>query len=556
MFSLRTSMFVAAAFPSLLAAQPAALRIAPSAIDAVFKDYGPKTPGCALGVYSNGRILYAKGYGMADLNLGVPISPGTMFDIGSTSKQFAAAAIVMLANDGKLALSDDVRKHIPELPDYGTVITIDHMLRHTSGLRDYNGLLFLAGHYFEDYTSDDDALSVITAQRALNFTPGSKWDYSNSGYFLLSVIVKRVTGQTLAEFAKTRIFTPLAMPLTHFRTDHTALLPNRAVAYSPGSAPGQFVIDMSNWDQAGDGAVNTTVLELAKWDANFYEPTVGGRALPDRLQERGRLDNGDTLQYARGLFVDSYRGLRRVQHGGAWAGYRAMLMRFPDQRVSIGLTCNVGDADTMARSEAVADVILAGRLAPSAGTTATPGTARAAGGAPLRDATNYAGTYFSDVEQAVVSIDTLKGVAVLNANGAALPLALTTNTRLSARAGAVTVDFSDGLQSLTVLSRGRTAGPYRKVAPFVPSTSDLAELAGSYRSPELGTTWSARLEGDSVRLAGRAVGSGTLRTILKDVYAFDNAIVTFTRSGSGRIDGFTLSATRMKRIRFDRLAAP
>ena len=176
---LRAAALFTAVVPTLLTAQPPALRLSPAPIDAIFSDYGPTTPGCALGIYNKGRILFAKGYGTADLNLGIPITPQTVFDIGSTSKQFAAAAIVMLANDGKLSLSDDVRKHIPELPDYGTVITIDHMLRHTSGLRDYNGLLFLAGHYFEDFTTDDDALSVITAQRALNFPPGTKWDYSN-----------------------------------------------------------------------------------------------------------------------------------------------------------------------------------------------------------------------------------------------------------------------------------------------------------------------------------------------------------------------------------------
>ena len=171
---------------------------------------------------------------MADLNLGVPITPTTVFDIGSTSKQFAAAATVLLANEGKISLSDDVRKYIPELPSYGKTITIDHMLRHTSGIRDYNGLLYLAGHYFEDYTDDDDGLAVIVKQRALNFEPGSKWDYSNSGFFLLSVIIKRVTGKTLAEFAKERLLTPLGMTVTHSRVDHTALLPHRATAYSPG----------------------------------------------------------------------------------------------------------------------------------------------------------------------------------------------------------------------------------------------------------------------------------------------------------------------------------
>ncbi|MBL8985936.1 MAG: beta-lactamase family protein, partial [Gemmatimonadetes bacterium] len=336
-----TLVSVLAAAPAVAAGQSAP-PIPAAKVDAVFKDFGPTTPGCALGVYRNGAVAYAKGYGMADLSLGVPISPRTMFDIGSTSKQFAAAAVALLALDGKLQLSDDVRKYVPELPSYGAPITIDHMLRHTSGLRDYNGLLYLAGHRFEDFTDDDDALAVIVAQRNLNFAPGSRWDYSNTGFFLLSTIVKRVSGLTLAQFARERIFSPLGMTRTHFRDDHTEIVKDRATAYSPG-AKGGYVIDMSNWDQTGDGAVNTNVLELARWDANFANPRVGGRDFVTMLETRGQLNNGDTLQYARGLFVDRYRGLRRVHHGGAWAGYRAMLMRFPDQGVSIAVTCNVAD---------------------------------------------------------------------------------------------------------------------------------------------------------------------------------------------------------------------
>jgi CubicO group peptidase (beta-lactamase class C family) len=550
---LRSFVLLTAAIPSLLTAQAQGLRITPARIDAVFKDYGPKTPGCALGIYNKGRVLYTKGYGMADLNLGIPITPRTVFDIGSTSKQFAAAAIVLLANDGKLSLTDDVRKHIPELPDYGTVITIDHMLRHTSGLRDYNGLLFLAGHYFEDYTTDADALDVIVAQRALNFNPGTKWDYSNSGYFLLSVIVKRVTGQTLEAVAQSRLFSPLGMTITHFRTNHNALLPNRAVAYAPGNGPGEFALDMSNWDQAGDGAVNTNVLELARWDANFYTPAVGGQSLVDQLQERGRLTTGDTLQYARGLFVDSYRGLRRVQHGGAWAGYRAMLMRFPDQGVAIGMTCNVGNADTMARSEAVADVILTSLFAastPGGAPANSPGSAKPEQ-TPVRDAA-YAGAYFSDAEQALFSIEMVDGAANLKANGATLPLAPATRERLTALGGSITIDFTDALQSLSVTNRGRVTGPFRRVAAFTPEASDLAEIAGSYRSAELGATWTVRQKGAVAILSGRAVGESTLTAAFKDGYSADGSFVMFTRGSDGRINGFNLTASRMKRIRFER----
>lgn len=306
-----------------LAATPAPLRLGPAPIDAVFKAYNtPTSPGCALGIYQNGKVVYSKGYGMADLNQATPITPATMFDVGSVSKQFTAASVVLLANEGKLALTDDIRKYLPEIPDYGTLITIDHLLHHTSGLRDYNDLLPLKGFRYEDVTDDDDALEVIARQRALKFKPGSRFEYSNTGYFLAAIIVKRVSGKSLAEFAKERLFTPLGMTRSHFRDDHTAIVPGRATAYSP-SDKGGFKIDMSNWNQLGDGQVQTNVTELIRWEENFYTAKVGGRALIDSLQQRGTLDTGADHPYARGLFLDTYRGVQRVQHSGGWAGYRS-----------------------------------------------------------------------------------------------------------------------------------------------------------------------------------------------------------------------------------------
>lgn len=516
----------------------------------MFKEYGPTTPGCAVGVYNKGKVLYAKGYGMADLNLGVPITPSTVFDIGSTSKQFAAASVVLLANEGKLALTDDVRKHVPELPSYGKVITIDHLLRHTSGLRDYAGLLYLGGHFFEDYTNDDDALAIIVSQRNTNFAPGSRWEYSNTGFFLLSVIVKRVTGQTLAQFAKARLFTPLGMTVTHFRDDHTALVPRRATAYSP--AEEGFTVDMSNWDQTGDGAVNTDVLELARWDANFFDPRVGGASLIDQLQTVGTLDDGKPHGYGRGLFVDTYRGARRVHHGGAWAGYRAMLMRFPDQGVSIALACNRADADTQRRAEQVADVVLGNIFKePKRFTPLRTAAGTAPSAAPYEPAP-YVGTYFSDEEQGAVTIAAEDGKAILSVSGRRLPLTRIASDEFIGMDGMVKVDFAEARQEARVSFAGRPAIAYRRAGEAHPSAAELATLAGTYRSPELLTTWTIRVDGDKLLIKGRAVGESQLVPIIEDGYASGAGFVRFTRDANGGVDGFEVSASRMKRIRFDR----
>ena len=295
-----------------------------SAVDEVFADLTkPGSPGCALGVYRDGAIVYAKGYGLANLEENVPITPASVFDIGSTSKQFTAASILLLEKQRKLSVNDDVRNYIPELPDYGKKIKILHLLNHTSGLRDYLTLMELAGINTDSVTTDEDALALITRQKALNFAPGSDWLYSNTGFFLLSVIVKRVSGKTLREFAAENIFSPLGMTHTQYRDDHTSVVPNRAMAYDPKEHADGYVFDVSYFEQTGDGAVHTSVEDMQKWDENFYSARIGGIEFLAEIQEQGKLNSGKVLDYAKGLFIEDYRGLRTVSHGGAWGGYRA-----------------------------------------------------------------------------------------------------------------------------------------------------------------------------------------------------------------------------------------
>src|SRR6266478_2194527 len=289
------------------------------AADEVFADLSkPGSPGCALLVARGGKIIYKNGYGLANIEEGVPITPQTVFDIGSTSKQFTSASILLLEKQGKLSLQDDIRKYLPEIPDYGHTITILHLLNHTSGLRDYLTLFDLAGVNTDSVTTDDDALAIIARQKALNFEPGSDWLYSNSGFFLLSVIVKRVSGKSLREFAAENIFEPLEMKHTVFRNEHTQLVPNRAMAYDPKEGGTGYALDVSYFEQTGDGAVHTSVEDLLKWDENFYSPRVGGKEFLYEIQERGKLNNGKVLDYAKGLRLQDYRGLQTVNHGGAW----------------------------------------------------------------------------------------------------------------------------------------------------------------------------------------------------------------------------------------------
>ena len=336
-----------------------------AAVDEVFEDLTKAgSPGCALGVYREGKIVYAKGYGLANLEENVTITPQSVFDIGSTSKQFTAASILLLEKRGKLSINDDIRKYIPELPDYGQKISILYLLNHTSGLRDYLTLMELAGINTDSVTTDADALQIIVRQKSLNFAPGSEYLYSNTGFFLLSVIVKRASGKTLREFAAENIFRPLEMTHTQYRDDHTSLVANRAMAYDAKEKGIGYSLNVSYFEQTGDGAVHTSVEDLLKWDENFYSGQIGGKELLSEIQEQGKLNSGKLLDYAKGLAIGEYRGLRTVAHGGSWGGYRAQLLRFPEQHFSVACLCNLGSANPSSRAQRVADVYLAGLMKP------------------------------------------------------------------------------------------------------------------------------------------------------------------------------------------------
>lgn len=344
-------------------------------VDALFARWSrPDTPGCEVEIIRDGRIVFQKGYGMADIEHNVPVSPDSVFNIGSASKQFTAFAIHLLARDGKLSLDDDARKYVPELPDFGTVITIRHLLQHTSGLRDYLNVLLLSGWRLSDQITADDALGVIGRQRTLNFAPGQEHVYSNSGYFLAGLIVQRVSGQPLGVFAKERIFDPLGMTHTTFREGYGGLVKDRAMPYDPAPGGGYEYVASLN-ASVGASGVLTTVGDLALWDRNFYDGKVGGLALIADMQKTGVLNDGKAISYASGLFVESYRGLTLVEHSGGLPGFAAQFSRFPAQRFSVAVLANTSEINPSVMARRIADIYLDRELAPAAAPAAPPAPA-------------------------------------------------------------------------------------------------------------------------------------------------------------------------------------
>ena len=334
-------------------------------VDRIFAEWDkPDSPGCAVGVLQNGRFIYQRGYGMANLDYDIPNAPEMVYYVGSDSKQFTAASIALLVLDGKISLEDDIRKYFPEMPDYGSPITVNHLIHHTSGIRDVYGIMSIAGLRMEDVFSDSEAVALIARQKALNFKPGDAYLYSNSGYFLLAQLVRRVTGKSLREFADERIFRPLGMTHTHFHDDPGHIMKKRAMSYEPDGHGGYRISYLQNFDKIGAGGLYTNLDDLRKWDENFYTHQLGGDALQKLIHTRGVLNSGDTIPYAFGNNVASYRGLRTVEHGGALMGYKAHVYRFPDQHFTVLETCNLGSINPGPLAQAVAEVYLGDKMGP------------------------------------------------------------------------------------------------------------------------------------------------------------------------------------------------
>lgn len=318
-----------------------------SRVDAVFAPVNRTDgPGCAVTVVKDGKVVHERGYGMANLDYRVAISPETVFYIASVSKQFAAAAIALLAEEGKISLNDDIRKYVPEIPAYKKKppILVRHLVHHTSGLRDYLALWSDSGRSYADSIPEAEAIALIAKQDGLEFTPGSQYKYSNSGYFLLSVIVKRASGMSLSQYTEAKIFAPLGMRNTHFHDDRTRIVPNRATAYftkKPEEGQGQGAFQTS-FDLVGDGGLLTTVRDMVRWDQNFYNNVLGtrGAAFIEQIQSTEPLTDGKQSTYAFGLMHRDLDGIKAIGHSGSFIGFRADYLRIPEQKLSAITLCN------------------------------------------------------------------------------------------------------------------------------------------------------------------------------------------------------------------------
>jgi CubicO group peptidase (beta-lactamase class C family) len=541
------------ALPLLCHAQLPASGTAPDTtsrvVDRVFAAWrDTEGPGCSLSVSSSGRIVYERGYGMANLETATPIRPSSIFHVASVSKQFTATAIMLLARDGKLSVDDNIRKYLPEIPDYGTPITIRHLLTHTSGLRDQWDLIGLArGRFEEDRITEADVMDIVPRQKALNFTPGAEYLYSNTGFTLLGVIVKRVSGQSLRAFAEERIFKPLGMTSTHFHDDYTMLVPNRTSAYEM-RADGWHV-SIPNFDVYGATSLFTTTGDLLKWEANFEHPVVGDRALFDQMETPARLTNGDTTTYGFGLVVARYRGARVVEHNGADAGYRSYVGRFPDRGLAIAIACNASTANTTLLARGVADAYIGKALAPVAAPVAS---ATQAVTLPPGSLEKRAGAYIQPTTQQVVELIMRNGaLSAGQASGSALVPTAENRFRL----GQAELVFAAGEHAgfeLRPLAGGGRPVSYEWRQPAVASAAVLGAYAGEYFSEELNARYRVAATDSNITLRTGTSNPLPARMVFIDGFQAGSYTIQFVRR-RGQVSGFEITDGRVRRVMFERV---
>lgn len=314
-------------------------------------------PGCAAGV-SLDDLLVTRSSGQADLERNVPFSPLSISEAGSVSKQFTAAAVVLLSLDGALDLDADVRRWLPELPVYQAPITVRHLLTHTSGLRDWGAITGLEGWPRGSRAhTNAHVLQVASRQQSLNYVPGLTYSYTNTGYNLLAILVERVSGQTLAAFTRERLFVPLGMTLTSWRDDHRRIVPGRALAYSGGTTP---ALDMPDESAVGNGGLLTTAEDLLRWAHGVNTQTLG-RRFAEAMPQRMVLTGGDTIDYAMGVNVLRHRGTTEYSHSGSTGGYRAHLLQFPEADVGVAVLCNGASLGATQVAELLADSVVSRR---------------------------------------------------------------------------------------------------------------------------------------------------------------------------------------------------
>jgi CubicO group peptidase (beta-lactamase class C family) len=500
-----------------------------SAFDDIFTDFvASNGPGCAFAVSHAGQVIETRAYGSANLEHAIQNTPETIFEPGSVSKQFTAAATVLLALDGEISLDDDIRDYLPEIPDYGEVIRVRDLLNHTSGLRDWGSIAGIGGWpRTTRIHTHTHMLDIASRQRALNYPPGQYYSYTNTGYNLQAVLIERVTGQTFEEFSQERVFQPLGMTKTQWRNDFSEIVQDRSVAYRHNS-DGSWNQLMPFENVHGNGGLLTTVGDLLKFTHNLDTgETVGGPEFVAHMHQQGVLNSGREIDYASGLRIGEYRGVREVQHSGSTAGYRGHLTRFPDQEIAVSVMCNTASANAGSLAHSVADLYLENtideQMVPIAGIEL-----------PTDKLRSFTGRYRNTRTNTAIGIVLSEGTLFLQESNFGLgepvgsPLTPVSETRLEASALGATIEFentSPGERASATYTIDGVAARLEPVDDFTPTIAGLAGYVGKYHSDEAEVTYTIVVRDGALAILDRYDRGQTLKPIYPDAFSARAEIV-------------------------------
>lgn len=539
---MRTSAALLALLSNLAFAQaPAPPAATPQdKVDAIFARYNRTgSPGCTVAASRGDKTILHSAYGMADLEHGLALRPDSVLEAGSVSKQFTAAALLLLAQQGKFSLDEPVSKYIPELPDSARTVTIRQLIHHTSGLRDWGSVAAIGGwpRTTRAYTHAH-VLEIVSRQRALNYAPGAAYSYTNTGYNLAAILISRVSGKPFAQYSREAIFAPLGMRSTEWRDDFRKIVPGRAIAYSP--ADSSYRMDMPFEYVHGNGGLLTTVGDLLRWNRNFDNPVVGGRDLVEAQHRTGRLTSGQEISYAAGLQVLQWKGIREVSHSGATAGYRAWLGRFPAHDLSIAVLCNLASANAPGLGHQVAEVYLAGALPARASETSATLDAAALG--------KLAGMYRAANDRDVMRIVLENGQ--LRIDGRTPLRALSATAFAFGEAGRVNFETdASGSPRRASLNDPNGVSWFDRVEKVSPSPADLQAYAGSFESDEAEVVLKAAVEGDTLVLRRRPDDVVRLTPAYRDGFLSPLGSVVFLRDAGGKVTEMSIGQGRVWDLR-------
>jgi len=537
---------VSLAIAAALLGTPAHAQDRTAGIDSIFSFATTATPGCAVGVSRRGEVVANRAYGLADVERRVPMSPGSRFDIGSTQKQFTAAAVLLLAEEGRLSLSDDIRKHLPELPDYGHVVTVDHLITHTGGIRDWTGLLPMA-------PEGTDVLTLIQRQRGLDFVPGEEWSYSSSGFELAKEIVARVSGMSFAEFTRTRLFEPLGMTSSAYVPDILQAGAGAALGYQKDGVGWKPYMRLGN--ERGGGAIVSTVGDLLAWNDALASGRLGA-FVTGKIHEPATLANGRKLRYARGLIVDSTPGGVVISHSGGAAGFSTWMGRMPEHGLSVAVACNFDPVSATALAGRVSELYL-----PPLPAAARAEAAAAAAGAAGVDVSGRAGLFFDERTGEPMRLAAQEGRLRI-ANGP--PLVALSPDRFRGLRPDLFFRSQDAFElsfespdRIAIRSMEGQVTRFRRARPHSPTAAELQALDGRYESRELGTVFEIvpATNGLVMRFESSPERSIELAPAERDTYMRSMMVVRFRRDGSGRVTGFDYGNPVVRSIAFTRLGA-